>query len=347
MTRKKTYTTTRLTSEHGTLLVHPNSDRRPAWQRSFEPRASVLDCGATKNAPFNPFNPPMTKPITLCVAAAQMKFADTIEGNLTKIEQISKQAARRKADVVLFPEAATTGYGCDFTGLKRKQLRDALEHVSQIARTNGIHLLVGSPVFKGRKLANCLVHFDREGRVHHCYAKCQLTPSDQRFFSPGNAVSLFEIDGIPATTIICHERRYPELVRLACMAGARIVFHPNAGMDALSVSKKKRNGNDGIAARAFENAVYYIFANSVGPQGGGKWSAGDSKIVAPDMRVLQLADNENEDLLIANLDLTKATGKYAKESLDHPRFLSSTWKGLVRQIKAEAKRSTEGFELPN
>jgi len=289
----------------------------------------------------------MTAGSTLRVAAAQLKFADSLDGNLAKIEQIAAKAAKRKADVVLYPEAATTGYGFDFTHLKRKPLRDALDHCSQIARATSIHLLVGTPVFKGRKLANCLVHFDRRGRVRHCYAKCQLTPSDKRFFTPGNAVSLFEIDGIPVTSIICHERRYPELVRLACMAGARIVFHPNAGMDALSVSKKKRNGNDGIAARAFENAVYYVFANSVGPQGGGKWSAGDSKIVAPDMRFLKLADNENEDLLIANLDLSKATGKYARESMEHPHVLSSTWKSLVRQIKADARKSTEGFDLPN
>ena len=285
-------------------------------------------------------------PKNLRVAAVQMKFATSIADNLAKIESLAKQAARRKADVVLFPEAATTGYSCDFSSLKRAELRTALDQVAAIAKAAGIHLLVGTPVFKGRRLANCLLHFDREGRVRHCYAKCQLTPSDREVFTPGNAVSLFDIDGVPVTSIVCHERRYPELVRLACMAGARIVFHPNAGMDALSVSKKKRNGADGIATRAFENAVYYVFANSVGPQGGGRWSAGDSKIVAPDMRFLKLADNENEALILANLDLSKASGKYARESLDHPRFLSSTWKRLIREIRAKAKRSCEGFDLP-
>ena len=64
------------------------------------------------------------------------------------------------------------------------------------------------------------------------------------------------------------------------------------------------------------------------------------------MRFLKLADNENEALILANLDLSKATGKYARESLDHPRFLSSTWKRLIREIRAKAKRSCEGFDLP-
>lgn len=282
----------------------------------------------------------------LRVAAVQMKFCGSIDENLEKIEAAARRAGKQKADVALFPEAATTGYGCDFKALKRKTIRSALERVAAIAAENRLNILIGSPLFKGRKLANCLVHFDREGKVRHCYAKCQLTPSDRRIFTPGNAVSLFHIDGVCVTSIICHERRYPELVRLACMAGARILFHPNAGMDSLSVSKKKRNCRDGIATRAFENAIYYVFANSVGPQGEGKWSAGDSKIVAPDMRVLKLADNENEAVITANLDLTNATGKYARESMDHPRFLSPTWKKLVREIRRASLTSTAGFDLP-
>jgi len=286
------------------------------------------------------------KSAVLRVAAVQMKFGGTIEENLQKIRAAANRAAKRKADVALFPEAATTGYGCDFKALKRKEIQEVLQQVASIARENRLNILIGSPVFKGRKLANCLVHFDRKGKARHCYAKCQLTPSDRRIFTPGNAVSLFHIEGVCVTSIICHERRYPELVRLASMAGAKILFHPNAGMDALSVSKKKRNGRDGIATRAFENAIYYVFANSVGPQGGGKWSAGDSKIVAPDMRVLKLADNENETIITANLNLAAATGKYAMESRDHPRFLSSTWKSLVREIKATSMNSLDGFDLP-
>ena len=45
----------------------------------------------------------------LRVAAVQMKFAPTIAENLAKTEQLLGEAARR-ADVVLLPECATTGY---------------------------------------------------------------------------------------------------------------------------------------------------------------------------------------------------------------------------------------------
>lgn len=276
-------------------------------------------------------------PSRLRVAAVQMKFSPTVSGNLASIESALRRAARRGADVVLFPECATTAYACDFGTLDRGELRAALARVGAWAGEYRINVLLGSPVFAGKSLLNCLVVLDRSGREIYRYAKCQLTAADRRWFKPGNALALFEVEGVPATAIICHERRYPELVRLPVMAGARLIFHPNAGMDALAVSRRKRGGRDGIVARAFENAVPYIFANSVGPQGSGRWSAGDSKIVAADGRVLRLADNESEAITVADLDLSEATGKYALEALGSPRFLATQWRKMVTVVRRQAR----------
>jgi len=279
------------------------------------------------------------------VAAVQMRFAPTIAGNLAKIAAALVRARRRKADTVLFPECATTGYSYDFRRLRPDEVRDALRVVAGLARQARMNVLVGSPVFSGRKLFNGLVVFDRTGTPVHCYAKCQLTDLDRKVFTPGDAVSLFELDGVTCTSIICHERRYPELVRLAAMAGARVLFHPNAGLDAPAVSKAKRRGADGIDVRAFENAIFYVFANSVGPQGRGLWSAGDSKVVAPDRSRLALADNAGDAVIVADLDLSKATGKYARESLDHPRFLSAHWNRMLRDIRSRVRDSVSRFDL--
>jgi len=281
----------------------------------------------------------------LRVAAVQMAFAPTIGGNLGKIRAAIAEAARRKADAVLFPECATTGYSCDFRSLRPGEVRDALAAIGEVAHHHAINVLLGTPLFAGKKLHNALVVIDRKGRPVHAYAKCQLTDLDRRVFSPGDAVALFRIDGVPATAIVCHERRYPELVRLGVMAGARICFHPNAGLDTLAVSKTKRGGCDGMDVRAFENAIYYVFANSVGPQGGGRWSAGDSKIVGPDRSRLALADNATESVIVADLDLSKATGKYAREGLDHPRFLAPHWKRMVADVRRRASGSLARFGL--
>ena len=269
-----------------------------------------------------------------------MKFAAAIDENIDKVDLALTAARRDGADAILFPECATTGYNCDFTKLSRAEVRAALDRVGALAAKYTINVLLGSPVFRRGRWQNCLVVFDRRGRVVHCYAKCQLTERDRKFFTPGDSVALFKLDGTLCTAIISHERRYPELVRLGVMAGARIAFHLNAGLDSLAVSRRKRGGRDGIAVRAFENAVFYVFANSVGPQGGRLWSAGDSKIVAPNSRVLALANNRDEAVITADLDLAAATGKYAADSLAHPRFLASDWKRLVRLVCRQAKKNS-------
>lgn len=283
------------------------------------------------------------RPKTMRVAAVQMIFADSVAANLAKIEAAARRAARRGADAILFPECATTGYACDFGALSPAVLEPALEAISRLAAELRVQLLVGTPIFHGRRLHNALLVFDRSGRLIHVYSKCHLTPSDRRWFQPGEDVSFFVLDGVPASSFICHERRYPELARIPAMAGARILFHPNAGMDSLAVSRRKRGGRDGIAVRAFENAVFYVFANSVGPQGGGRWSAGDSKIVHPDGRVLRLADNQSEAILIADLDLAAATGQYPLESLDHPRWLARHWRKVLPVLLRRALRKDALF----
>ncbi len=273
----------------------------------------------------------------LQVGAVQMRFRPRIDQNVEHIVERIHSAANAGTDVVLFPECAVTGYRRDFKGLTPGPVMKACADVARAARAARCNVLVGSPTFREGRWFNSLLLFDRRGRKAFEYSKIHLTAWDARFFQPGRSLAFFRIDGVPATAIICHERRYPELVRLPVMLGAQIVFHPNAGLDALDVSRTKRRGRDGIPVRAFENQVYYIFANSVGPQGNGLWSAGDSKIVAPDSRLLALANNREEQLIQAELDLADAGRRYAREALQQPVFLRKAWKQMLALCKRELR----------
>jgi predicted amidohydrolase len=275
--------------------------------------------------------------VKLKIAAAQMKFRPTIRENVSEIIELIQSASGDGADAILFPECAVTGYRRKFNGLKPDLIEEGCEAIARAAREANCSVLVGSPMFRNGKWFNSLLIFDRRGRKVFQYSKIHLTVWDTRFFTPGNSVAFFHLEGIPCTAIICHERRYPELVRLPVMLGARIVFHPNAGLDSLQVSRTKRRGRDGIAVRAFENQIYYVFANTVGQQGDGLWSAGDSKIVAPDSRVLELANNRDEMIIQAELDLTKAGRKYAKEALRQPFFLRDAWQEMLTACKSQLR----------
>jgi len=276
----------------------------------------------------------------LAVAVVQMKFRAAIDENVLFIISTIRSFATGGAKAILFPECAVTGYNRDFAKVSRSEITAALEAIASQARKSRCYVLVGSPTYTERRTFNSLVVFDPRGRRIFCYSKIHLTSRDKRVFTPGNTLAFFRLAGVPCTAIICHERRYPELVRLPVMLGAQIVFHPNAGLDALPVSKSKRHGRDGIAVRAFENEVYYLFANSVGPQGGGLWSAGDSKIVAPDSRLLALANNRDETVIQAELDVSLAGRKYAREALQYPAFLREHWQEMMRACRRQLHQST-------
>jgi predicted amidohydrolase len=262
-----------------------------------------------------------------------MKFRSTIRENVERIVEVIHSAARDGADAILFPECAITGYRCEFEVLKHSSVMEGCAAVGRAAREARCNVLAGSPTVRRGKWFNSLLVFDRRGRQVFHYSKIHLTAGDARFFTPGNSLAFFRLDGVPATAIICHERRFPELVRLPVMMGAQIVFHANAGLDSAQVSATKHRGRDGIAVRAFENQVYYVFANSVGQQGRSLWSAGDSKIVGPDSRVLALANNRSETVIQAEFDLTQAGRKYAREALTHPIFLRHAWRRTLALCK--------------
>jgi predicted amidohydrolase len=274
----------------------------------------------------------------LRIAAAQLKFRQTLLENVELIRGFVSEAAGEGNDAVLFPECALTGYNVDFRRFAPADVDNGLKAVAEAARAYRCNVLIGSPTFTRGRRFNSLIVFDRRGRERFRYHKIHLTARDAKFFRPGNSLAFFCIDGVPCTAILCHERRYPELVRLPVMMGAQIVFHPNAGLDVLAVSKAKRGGRDGIAVRAFENQVFYVFANSVGPQGGGLWSAGDSKIVAPDSHLLALANNRDEMLIHAEMRLAEAGRKYAREALSEPAFLRSHWKAMLAASRRQASR---------
>jgi predicted amidohydrolase len=272
-----------------------------------------------------------------------MKSRVRIDENVSWIIDVIHSSSKAGAKVVLFPECAITGYNCDFARISSSAIDAALGKIASHARTARCHVLIGSPTFTGRKRFNSLIGFDPRGQEILRYSKIHLTSLDKRFFNPGNNLVLFRLRGVLCTAMICHERRYPELVRLPVMMGAQIIFHPNAGLDSLAVSKTKRGGRDGIAVRAFENQVFYVFANSVGPQGNHLWSAGDSKIVDPNSQVLALANNRDETVIQAELDLSLAQRSYAREALQQPAFLRMYW----REMMAACRRQSLASKTPS
>jgi predicted amidohydrolase len=157
--------------------------------------------------------------------------------------------------------------------------------------------------------------------------------------------------GVEATAIICHDLRYPELTRLAVAAGARIVFISN-NEAGLAAEHKLLGYRSMQIARATENLVYSVMANAPADADDMRRinaSHGNSMIVNVTGNVLDEAGSFEQRLVVARLDLAKATGEpaqrtiggdYLRESYgtacEHPAYARWIESGLPLVTRLEA-----------
>lgn len=276
---------------------------------------------------------PAPPPQTLRVAAIQMRSSHDLAANIRAIDGYLARAAKEGARVALFPECALTGYFDNATmqAFTTEQLAAAERQVAESCRQHDIYAIVGTPWREGEKLYNSAVVITPTGKVIERYHKLQLAES---WPVGGDHLSVFKIDGVPASIIICHDERYPELVRLPALAGSRVVFYLSHE-SGLKHESKLAPYRAQIQARAVENTVYVVQANAPANEDA-TGSHGQSRLIAPDGNLMSEASIFGEDLLIGTLELERATGKQAQLSLDRGT-LADWWRAGINRVRIIAE----------
>jgi predicted amidohydrolase len=272
---------------------------------------------------------PAPPPSTLKVAAVQMRSTRDLAKNIQKIEEQLARCASDGVRVVAFPECALTGYFDDafMQSISDEQLADAEKQLGRACRAHDIYATIGTPHREGDRLHNSALVIGPRGDIVARYHKLQLAESWPK---AGNELLVFHVDGVPATIIICHDERYPELVRLPVLAGARVVFYLSheSGLDKESKLAPYRAQ---IQARAVENTVYVVQANAPA-NADATGSHGQSRLIAPDGNVISEASIFGEDVVAATLELERATGRQAQQSIDRGP-LGDWWRAGVARVR--------------
>jgi predicted amidohydrolase len=135
---------------------------------------------------------------------------------------------------------------------------------------------------------------------------------------------------VPCSVIICHDERYPELVRLPVLAGAKVIFYISHE-SGLGSEHKINPYRAQVQARAVENTVYVVQANAPANQDL-SGSHGQSRIIAPDGNIMHEASIFEEDVVSAALDLRKATRNNATNTLKRGPF-RDWWEDGLRRVR--------------
>jgi predicted amidohydrolase len=278
-------------------------------------------------------------PKSLKVAAVQFRSGRDLDRNVARISAQLRHLATEGVRVAVFPECALTGYFGDVVkATTADRLADAERRVADACREAGIYAIVGTPHREGEALYNSAVVISPSGQVVERYHKVQLA---EPWPTPGDHLSVFTLAGVPCSIIICHDERYPELVRLPVLAGARVVFYVSHESGVRQESKLGPYRAQ-IQARAVENTVYVVHANAPANDDL-SGSHGQSRVISPDGTIVGEASMFEETVITADLDLGRATAANARKSLSRGP-LGDWWReGLkrVRVIEEGPRTATE------
>ncbi len=253
---------------------------------------------------------------TFRIALANIRFPATADESATLAEHAIAQASIECADIICFPECFIPGYriGKAVPRPDPAFLEHAWSIIAAAAVKANIAVILGTErVVDNALLATALV-INRNGTIAGFQDKVQLDPSEEGTYSFGSGRRVFRTGSLTFGIAICHEGwRYPETVRWAVRRGAHIVFHPHfheakPGGYVPSTFADPANSfhEKAVLCRAAENTCYFATVNVAGAG-----SPTTSAVVCPDGTLHCYQPYGKEGLLIADINITEATGSLA------------------------------------
>ena len=219
--------------------------------------------------------------------------------NWRSMERLAGSANLLPGTFVLTPELADTGFTMD---PPPEDGPEPLAAGSALAKSRGVWMQVGhAERTADGAIRNAATVIGPDGTVRGAYRKIHLfSPGrEDRHYRPGDEIALVNVPAEDGTwrvaPAICYDLRFPELFRLAALAGAE-VFMVGACWPAPRAAHRRALA----VARAIENQAFVVACNRIGRDPNAD-HAGDSFVVAPSGEVIAEA-GDRECVLSATLD---------------------------------------------
>ncbi|MBC7779957.1 MAG: acyltransferase [Proteobacteria bacterium] len=255
----------------------------------------------------------------LKIAGVQFIGQADKEANIRTAIRLVRRAAAQGAKMVCLAELFSTMYFCVET---REEYFDwaepipgpTIDRMSAVARETGIVLI--APIFERTldgRFFNTAAVIGPDGKVIGKYRKSSIPFMDvgrsseprgneKFYFEPGDlGFPTFDTPFGRIGILICYDRHFPEAARVLGLGGAEIVFVPTA-----TTSMTRYLWDLELRAHALANIYYVCGVNKVGVDAGGssRNHFGNSMVINPRGEILIEASDSEEDIAIAEVDLS-------------------------------------------
>jgi len=229
------------------------------------------------------------------VLAVQNKVA--FEDSKKTLEQIRARldGFKKDVDLIIFPELFSTaathdpGKHCDDGTI--------LRFLENLAKERNSHV-IGSFIEKRSengedKYYNTSVTLNRAGEEVSRYSKIHLFTyhGEDKYYTPGNEIATYELDGVKACTLICYDLRFPEVFREAVKRGVELFV-----VVANWPKPREEHWATLLKARALENQAFAIGVNVFGRYYDKDYFGG-SVVYSPEGKVIAQGKMDEEELI--------------------------------------------------
>jgi predicted amidohydrolase len=248
----------------------------------------------------------------LKVAVCQMKNTEMKVHNIEEACRMIRDSAQKGIDIAVLPEIFNSPYdNSKFReNAEKSNCGETVDKISELAKELGIYIIAGSiPEMENEKIYNTSYTFNRQGEIIGRYRKIHLfdinIPDKIMFkesdtISPGEELTIIETEFGKVGVIICYDIRFPELVRLMVLQGAKFIFVPAA----FNLTTGPVHWELLMRARAVDNQVFLIAASPARNTEASYVAYGHSMVIDPWGTVISRA-SEKEEIIFADLELSQ------------------------------------------
>ncbi|MFS0783063.1 carbon-nitrogen hydrolase family protein [Bacillus sp. 1P06AnD] len=184
--------------------------------------------------------------------------------NANRMAEYLREAKMQKADIVLFPELALTGYsiGCELEEQAESVEGETLTFLRSVCRELAIHSVISFPEKKEGSYYISSALIDDEGGIAGVYRKTHLFGEEAASFKRGDCWPVFETKLGRIGVMICYDLEFPEVARLLRLQRADLILVNTANM-----TPYERYQTVYMQSRAMENEIPIAICNRLGMEG--------------------------------------------------------------------------------
>lgn len=206
---------------------------------------------------------------TLQAAICQLQVSESKEDNLNRAGNMVREAAQAGARLVVLPEIFNVPYQIEALAQNAETFPGpSTDSLAELARNNKIVLVGGSIPEKDQsgQIYNSSFTFDEMGNLIGKHRKLhlfdidipgQISFQESAVLSPGESLQIIRHHDMVWAVIICYDIRFPELARLAALAGAQMLIVPAA----FNTTTGPAHWELLMRARAIDNQFFVLAAS--------------------------------------------------------------------------------------